>query len=240
MTHYIEGLKGFPKLGVPQVSMEYFNLAIQAMGEHWRRFSFLTMGFPWTLFQLADLESDDEFLNMYVNMQGQLAKCDKCMDIEFSSVILRFIPEGSRVQDGNVRCRVRQLRSFLNDVCAVAPLSADKVECAHGFSQSLLHRWRGVKVTDNVAQERFFWAQVTSLFSHFKSWVWDHCMDENFKMRLSHFGQKGCNQYTVQKSDTSGGCSRKKLSLQTMDRILAFGQSLPGLRKLSGPLALML
>ena len=241
LNGYIECLNGFPKLGVQQVTMEYFHLALQAMGEHWRRFSFLTMGFPWSLFRLADLDSDDEFLRMYMNIQGQMSKCDKCMDLEFSSVILGFIPKDSKVEDDNVRCKIHQLRSFLNDLCAVAPISADKVECAHGFSQALLHRWRGTKVTDNVAQERFFWAQVTSLFSQFKSWVWDHSMDAYFNKRLQHFGKKGFNQYSAEKSDKSSGCQKKRaLSIATMDRILAFGQSLPSVRKLSGSLALTL
>ena len=237
LSGYLQNLSSFSRLGASEVVMDYFCMTLQTMGEHWRRFCFLTQGFPWTLFQLVDLDSDEAFLDMYMKLQGQLATCEACVDLEFSSVFLTFIPKGSQLQDGDVHEKIRKLRAFLRDVCQVGPLSSDPVECQHGFSQRLVARWRGSRPTDAVAQERIFWARVTSMYSKFKDWVWDRYMDKGFRSRLCQFGRRSSNQYSGEKPcDKQSG--KKKFTLETMERIIAFGQNLPGARRLSGILAI--
>eukprot|EP00438_Fugacium_kawagutii_P029570 Skav206293 [mRNA] locus=scaffold5870:4298:11540:+ [translate_table: standard] len=181
---YMDQMKQFPQLDISDVAGSFFRIGLEAMGEHWRRFCLPTKGMPYTLFGLADLERDEDFLVSYQNFQRQLQQCACCADLEFSTVILKFIAPGSVVEDPRVKLQISRLRNFLKDLCETAPLSADLVECYHGSSQALLHRWRGVKVTDNVAQERLFWKTVATQYSKFKTWIWDHTMDKGWNIFL--------------------------------------------------------
>lgn len=243
MADYLAALASFPLLGVPEMSQDFFRLALQAIGEHWRRFVFHTDGLPFTLFRLTDM-SLCEFFQGYKKLQNCMCECAGCADVEFSTVLLSCIPREGELNDPAIRLKVQELQRFLKDMSVHAPLSTDAVECWHGYTQSMLHRFRGCKVTDPVAQERVLWASVCSSFSKFRKYMMGKYLDKYFFVRLASFGHKGCNMYTNKGYDGEAGPStsscrrRSSLSLAKMDRMIAFDQELPGLRQLSGFLAL--
>lgn len=219
---------------------DYFKMTLQAMGDHWRRFEFPTCGMPFLLFALVDLEPGD-FLARYSQLQCQAEECPCCADIEFSTVLLRYIPRGSQLHEAGVEARVNKLKQFLADLCVFAPLSTDIVECYHGYTQCQLHRWRGQKVTDPVAQERVFWASVTKTFGAFKHWMRQRYLDTHFFRRLGRFGCPGANAYTVrseEKAPKQRGM-KPRLTVGMLDHMVSFEKDLPHQRKLCGTLALV-
>lgn len=236
-------LEDFPKLGIHDMALNFFELAIQSMGEHWRRLIFPTMGFPYLCFNLLNHDSDSECLSEYKKLQARIQVCPRCADTEFSTILLSYIDSDMQIDDPCATAKIRDVRRFLADIAIFGPLSTDLVECAHGYCQSLLHRWRGAKVNDDVAQERVMWSSVTTIFSKFQSWVWNQYADKWFKLRLAAFGQKGCNQYTSSRLNPDGtNLSKtskdvaKTFTFEKMDRMLAFGREVPKLRKLCGSL----
>ncbi len=224
-----------------------FELAIQSMGEHWRRLIFPTMGFPYLLFNMLNHDSDSSCLSEYKKLQARIQVCPKCADTEFSTILLSYIDSDMQIDDPRATAKIRDVRRFLADIAIFGPLSTDLVECAHGFAQCLFHRWRGTKVTDNVAQERVMWSSITTAFSKFQSWMWAQYTDKWFKLRLSAFGARGCNQYTSSRLNPDGTIKSRSnknvartFTFEKMDRILAFGQELPKMRKLCGSLPVVL
>lgn len=154
---------------------------------------------------------------------------------------LSVIPPQSDLESQGVLLQIGRLRRFLYDLCIWAPLSSDIVECYHGFTQCQLHRWRGSKVTDPVAQERTVWYSICSAYGVFKKWVHAQFLDKWFWMRLACFGRKTSNQYTVRedgKRVAKGTCASKpSFTVCKMDRLLALEKDLPRLRKLCGDLS---
>lgn len=231
----MQRLLDFPHLGISDLASDYFGMALQAMGEHWRRFCFPVKGLPFTLFRLVDL-ADEEFLEEYTKLQDQMISCGNCADLEFSTVILNFMTPGSQFHDPHVRLQIKQLKSFLIDLCVMAPISSDLVECYHGYTQNIVHRWRGSKPTDSVAQARVCWATITTAYSHFRKIVYDRYMDPGFLKRICKFGTTGCNQYSTRKRPRKKSLRKSSLSLQMMDSLIAYNQEFPKPRKLSGSL----
>ena len=240
---FVRRLDEFQHLGADDIRSEYFSLSLEAMGEHWRRFSFPTNGFPFAFFRLLDFETDDAaFLNAYFQIQEMARACGQCADLEFSTVILSFIDHGSQMGDPGTRSKIHQLRRFLNSIAIYGPLSTDLVECAHGFMQCLLHTWRGSKPTDDVAVERVLWSTITRQYSKFREWIWDRFFDKPFRHRIGRYGMTSNNQYRRQGADADVKFRPRKkagrgFSFEKMDRMLAFDQELPKLRKLCGYLA---
>ena len=134
-AEYLQKLKQFPHLGLPQLSTTCFTICIMCMGEVWRRFTFERQCFPFKLFGLLNAPSDQQFLKDYRLMQAAQRKCPQCIDIEFSRVILGFIPP-SMGQGQEAMHRVASLRDFLVDLAIFAPITADIVENLHGFLSS--------------------------------------------------------------------------------------------------------
>lgn len=143
--------------------------------------------------------------------------------------------------------KVIKLQKLLNDMAIFCPLSSDLVECLHGFSQNLLHRWRGTKPSDPVAAERLLFALVTRSFGRFRAWLWDRIGDAEVGKRQFHYGRASSNQYTQEFRPKSklGPKQRqhpepsRTLNFDRMDRLLAYGQQTgPGMvpRKLCGDL----
>ena len=236
---FLQRLDEFQHLDADDIRTEYFSLSVEAMGEHWRRFCFPTDGLPFVLFKLLDFEADDDaFLNAYFQIQEMARACGQCADLEFSTVILSFIAHGSQVDDPGTRSKIHQLRRFLNSISIYGPLSTDLVEC-------LLHTWRGSKPTDDVATERVLWSTITKMYSKFREWIWDRYFDKAFRRRISRYGMTSSNQYYRHDSDAADAAFRstKKpgggFSFEKMDRMLAFDQELPKLRKLCGCLAIL-
>ena len=209
------------------------------MGEHWRRLSFPVASFPYVLFKLADMDDDAAFLTEYQRLQDCVASCKQCADLEFSHMILDFIPPHSSLQSPMVQHRVHQMRRFFQDLCIFAPLSSDAVECFHGYTQCQLHRWRGAKVSDPVAQERTTWSSICTAYAKFRDWMYEQYLDKWFFLRLACFGRSGSNQYTGTSRAKQTCHNKRPFTIQNMQRLLAFEQELPRLRKLCGNLAVM-
>lgn len=237
ISDYVLGLNNFPRLGCNELATEYFRLALQGMGEHWRRFSFKFHGFPYPIFKLVDIENDQDFLAEYKKLQNVMTTCPKCVDCEFSTGVLNFISPECCLSEEGVSGQIGVLKRFLYSLCCNAPLSTDVVECYHGFTQCQLYRWRGCKVTDPVAQERTLWMSICSGFEKFHSWMTNRFLDKGFWTRVSTFGLKTCNQYSQHAGHHSRmqKCTNKDtFSLEKLDRMVTFEQELPDLRKLSG------
>lgn len=194
------------------MGMTFFKLGVEAMANHWKRFVYATQGFPWCMFDLLD-KSMDEFIAQYNQFREQLSQCECCVDVEFSRVLLETIPcqEGASLAED-----VAAVKAILKSISTRGPLSTDLVECFHGYTQNIM---------------------VTSAWSKFKSWVWDRYMDKSFRNRMAHFGTRSGNQYKPKSDQTpKPKKSLSKLTFASMDRMMAFSQTPPPLRKLCGRL----
>lgn len=258
--HLIQ-LNKFRFLGIHSIAKDFFKLSLEAMCENWKRLVLITESFPFTLFQLVECETNEQFLGLYRRLKSQQEKCSACADIEFSTVLLQFIDLAATAVDQNQQ--VESLKGMLNDLCIYAPLSSDLVECLHGYSQHLLHRWRGCKPTEPVAAERVLWTSITRAYSYLREHIWSRYGDKSAGHRLHKFGRTSNNQYSSKKAaeaESRGVCiplhedhcqtgdkakdnnrtkPGKTMSFAKMDRLLAFDQegslpSLPAPRKLCG------
>ena len=251
---YLATLKDFPHLGIPAVAQTFFQLAIQAMAENWRRFTLPTMSFPYTMFRLLDCELD-QFREEFERLKAKKDMCCQCADLEFSTPLLSWInvstPEAAQRS-------MHAVQRFLRHMSLQAPISSDLVECLHGWTQHLLHRWRGVKPSDAVAQERAMFTLITRSFGRFKKWMWERHGDQKSGYRLYRYGKASCNQYSQEKRGNADGdmaivaqkdageakrpkpkpSTRAPLSVEKMNTLLAFEQedSLRMPRKVCGSL----
>ena len=170
---------------------DYFVLSVIQIGEAWRRFIHRLEGFPAKMFRLCDLELDALCVEIG-HLQKQAKTCGQCLDVEFSKVLLDYIPP---IDPGNTehQHRALQVQNFLVDVATYGPVSSDPVEALHGFSQAKLHRFRGCKPTDEVAKEITVWAKITSSFGALKKWIWDRTGDPHAARRLSAMCRRSSN-----------------------------------------------
>lgn len=237
---YIDKLKGFSRLRVPSEAFHFFKQSLLAMSDSWRRFVLPTGGFPWLIFNLVGL-SQEEFLLEYRRQRDMMLKCRECTDLEFSHVLLNFINLELGESSCDVQAKVKSIQHLLFDISVHAPLTSDLVECLHGFTQALLHRWRGSKPTEPVAQERLVWSLITRTYGKVRDWLWSRIGDSQAKKRLRKYGQSSRNQYSHHKDKDVANKPRpeRKLSFERMDRLITFGQKIGhGMkpRKLSGDL----
>lgn len=240
ITMYIARLQDFPSLGASNLSAEVFNMTLQTIAECWKRFVLPTETFPWSLFKLLDCVTIDEFLVLLTDLQAKQAASPCCVDVEFSTPLLKFVTAADTgILDIG---KAAELRSLLEDLAVHAPLSSDLVECRHGLCQHIVHRWRGVKPTDNVAAQSVAWQLITRAYGNFRKYLWSLYGDPWFYQRLARFGVASQNQYTdspVSKFASAVKNSKRKLSVQKLDKLLAFEQqnSMPMPRKVCGDLA---
>lgn len=228
---YVEKLRNFPRLGLPNMANECFTICISVMGEVWRRFVFDKQCCPYTLFALLDTTTDEDFLRAYRDMQRSMEDCPMCTDAEFSRDLLRAIPT-----DGNLaelKPAISTLRNFLEDVTIFTPVSSDLVECLHGFQQGKVHRFRGCKPSDPAAQEICMLSTIQSSYNRFWNCLWETLGDKSARHRLHRFGQKGNNQYT-DKDKTKDPRTTSFWKMENMDRICQKPKAVRTPRKLSG------
>ena len=147
ISDYIVVLGNFPHLRIPSVASTTFSLALQAITDSWRRFSLPMESYPFILFNLCGVEHK-EFLEEYFRTQKHAQACKTCCDLEFSHPILHFIAPGSDWDSPLVKSKVLSIQHMLDDIRCYTPISSDPVECLHGYTQNLLHRWRGCKPSD--------------------------------------------------------------------------------------------
>jgi len=197
MKGYVNKLIEFPAMRAPDFARSVFTLGLEEIGESWRRFYHEQQRFPFVILQLADLSHED-FMKEYRQLQIAERSCANCVDLEFSTLLLSYIPETEDCNCHDVKEKVLTLQRFLQDVAVWCPISADLVECLHGACQSRLHRFRGTKPTDAIAKEIVILDKITSAYSKFKDYMWTQLGDPKAFRRLESYGRcdKG-NQYTV-------------------------------------------
>lgn len=242
MSDYIEKLRAFAQLKIPVLAVDFFTMALQTMSDCWRRFVFVTRSFPYVLLNNLHGLEYQEFLKEYGRLQQIALQCRECVDPEFTTVLLQYIPQNSlgQIDSPCVKAKVAHIQRFIHDIAVHTPLSSDIVECRHGFSQWLLHRWRGAKPSEPVAQERLFWSLVCTSYKKFKEWLWTRIGDAGAFHRQKRFGMPGRNQYSQAKAERQQHKQDRSLTFEKMDRLIAFGQTTgSGMtpRKLSGDLS---
>lgn len=185
-----------------------------------------TKHFPWVLFRLLSCDLC-QWNGEISRLKNCHASCSRCMDVEFSTIVLDFAKKESDFA---------RLRFLLEDISTFCPLSTDLVECLHGYSQRLLHRWRGAKPSDPVAQERQAWSLILRSYAKLRELMWDRYGDKAMTRRIHHFGHHGRNQYSKSCVESVALKQLKQpVSLDKMDAMLAFGQtSFHAPRKLCG------
>lgn len=203
IKQYLEKLRCFHSRALPiNMSKNAFILGVLEMGECWRRFVYERDRYPFKVFALLDCESDEQFIQEYLNMRNSLDKCPLCMDLEFTAMFLAYIPgELTEVTTDHtsetLKKKAKELRLFLEDCATFIPLSSDTVECLHGFQQSCVHTWRGRRISDWGAQKFTLWRSICASYKSFFNYVWDRHGDKQSQRRQQQYGRRGCNQYTA-------------------------------------------
>lgn len=237
---YMNLLVEFPCLGQPEFANSFFELVLQQVAEAWRRFSLEQNRFCNRLFALTSLDHAS-FLAEFRKLQALEKVCPHCVDLEFSAVLLRWLPEmcgaDTDVTDESplMKEKVKQLKQYLQDLTVYSPLSADVVECLHGACQSRLGRFRGPRLSDPVAQQVTVLDKICSSYCKFREWMWSHYGDRRALNRLHAYGQHKGNQY--------GRGSQKpaaKMTLEHLDLDGLIDSKLPRPRKICGHLAIWL
>ena len=232
---YVELLEKFPTLHVPDVGMDYFRMCIEPMGDNWRRLVLPTQHFTWIMFTLLAV-NQEQWPQEIARLKSLKTACYECTDAEFSSILLDL----DSMEDSDSESLVR-LRFFLEDVAAMSPISSDLVECLHGYSQHLLHRWRGCKPSDPVAQERTLWALILRSYAKLREYLWDKHGDVNFGHRIHKYGKKSSNQYTVVLPESERlqkkASDKMPLSREKLESMLESGLRMKAPRKLCGAMA---
>ena len=184
------------------------------------------------MFKLVGLSQDD-CLREYRCLQQVMASCPKCVDIEFSSVLLGYIPTGDT--EAEAHRKILQVEQFLKDCTVFCPISSDVVECLHGATQTRLHRFRGARPTDETSKEIVVLDKITSAFGKFKDWVWRHFGDPRLLSKLCAYGQRRGNQYTVWNPERRSECRKPSgMCIESLKSHLATGQLPRAPRKLAG------
>ena len=237
VERYVKLLETFPALKAPGLKKEFFIMALESIGEAWRRFIYATQSFPFVLFTLCNVDLPD-FIRQYAELAARARACPKCLDQEFSMVILTYI---DNVEEALVSKPIADkcyaVQSFLEDVAAYAPISSDLVEALHGTAQTKLNRFRGAKPSDSSAQEQMVWQQINSAYKQFDAWVRERFFDPQALSRLCRYGRKGMNQYSsTRESVVAEGEHSKFISrgLHELEKQYCAGKDGPKFRKLCG------
>eukprot|EP00438_Fugacium_kawagutii_P022410 Skav209131 [mRNA] locus=scaffold682:262010:265350:+ [translate_table: standard] len=233
-TH-INLLVEFSCLGLPEFVESFFEMVLQQMGEFWRRFHHEQMKFPNRMFELTNLDHTN-FLTKYRQFQGLERICPECIDLEFSSVLLAYIPEDSSPEAHSTLEKVKQIQRFLKDLTVFAPLSADLVECLHGTCQSKHVRFRGCRPSDPIAREITIHEKICGAYSKFKDWMWKHHGDHWARKRMCAYGTCKGNQYTEGEGRKRLLTKKRPLTFDDLDGMLASSKLPRTPRKICGGL----
>ena len=227
VQNYVRKLTDLPSgpLG-PELRTEYFILCLLQIGESWRRFTHRHQGFPYQLWRLCDMEARD-LCQQFGKFQEQAVLCPKCVDCEFTRILLSQVPYPIDPENPDHLQRLQKVQRLLEDLATFAPISTDSVEALHGFSQSKLGRVRGCKPTDSVAREICLWAKVCSAWKVLMTWVWDRTGDVQASRRVAGFFRKSSNQFSKESPADSSGQHSKEFQSRKMTfsklRTLAMG-----------------
>lgn len=228
---YVNTLVEFSSLQQPSFADSFFKLVLEQMTEGWRRFHHEQQCFPYPLFKLTSLSATD-CLKEYRILQESARQCPQCFDLEFSTILLSYIPAG----DAHANAKIVEVQNFLSNVMIYCPISSDLVECLHGSCQSKLHRFRGTRPTDNISKDIVVLEKITSAYSKFKDWMERQLGDRKMLYRLHSYGQHKGNQYTRWTDDRRAKCQGNYgMKVEDLDAQLANGISPRAPRKLAGP-----
>ena len=242
LRDYVKILTSFPLQSIHSTAKRFFTLALEAMGEVWRRFVLAVSRTPYTLFRTMDMSHTD-FLQECAALEKRSARCSQCIDMEFTTPMLEFL----RARNSDQKA-VTQVQNLLRSIAVHGPISSDLVECLHGYCQRILSKGGpGTRPSDEGAQQRVLWSLLTKAFQKEEEFIHQHFGDANRNSRLAQYGRKGANQYSSRfktgdmeaECENSGKVWKARLSIGKMDRLLAFGQGasdLPKARKLCGAL----
>ena len=198
ISEYQERLEKFPTLGLPSLATSTFCICLNAMSEIWKRFVYQHQRFPAKIFTLLQAKTSNHLLDMYMEMQCQMHCCKCCVDVEFSQVLLNYIPSEMAQDRNNVElwAKLEDIKKFLQDIARFFPLSSDTVECLHGYIQTRIHKFRGRKLGDQTAQEVSLWSTIKTTHQSFWNLTWNDQGDAGARQRLHRYNMKGTNQYT--------------------------------------------
>lgn len=124
----------------PAMMNKVFQLVTVCMTDIHRRFKDGYSDFPYTLFSLLGLDIEG-FVAKWSALQNQCHQCEKCIDPDFSGVLLKRFP-------GDIRCKPRaeqlaiqeEVTGILRDVSEWTPLTSDSVELLNGYTQWVVSR----------------------------------------------------------------------------------------------------
>ena len=185
---YVNKLETFPslqpRLNNSSIALDFFKMVVIQVGESRRRFCYKHDCFPFILWQLCNLQ-DDALYSRFSELQEVAVRHPCCADIEFTTCLLGHVPRPFDPRDPSHQERVAQVQRFLQDCATYAPVSTEQVEAAHGFMQTKLHRFRGLKPTDEVAREITLWSSVTAAYRSIEKYIWDRAGDHQGARRLA-------------------------------------------------------
>lgn len=188
VSHYVAKLQAFSteRLSTESVLNDYFVMFLLEVGEHWRRLTYKHSGFPFLWWQLCGLQGP-ELCAKIAEFQATASRCPLCVDTEFSGPLLRFLPFPIDPENPLHHEKAVRVQQFLTDCSRFVPVSTDQTEALHGFTQTKLHRFRGLRPTDDVAKEISLWAKVTSAYSSLRQYIWKRTGDVQARRRLAAF-----------------------------------------------------
>ena len=164
-----------------------------------------------------------DLCEQFGKFQAEAALCPKCVDCEFTRILLSQVPYPIDPENPNHLHRLQKVQRLLEDMAIFAPISTDSVEALHGFSQAKLARVRGCKPTDFVARQICLWAKVCSAWKVLMTWVWDRAGDVQASRRAAGFFRKSRNQFSKARSgQQSKEVQPRKMTFSKL-RTLAMG-----------------
>ena len=198
-----------------------FEVSVTVLTEIWRRFVFQHDSFPTCLLsELLQAGTVPDFLEKYFKLKARGALCSRCVDPEFSKPFLAVISESEPGEQQ--KAKALRLMAVLRDISVWAPISSDLVECLHGVNQCRLHRWRGLRPTDETAQQLTVWASITTAYAKFKDVVWGRLGDKFAGNRLAQYGQPSTNQ------NSKPGDRRPRVPRMTVQDLQKLANEAPG------------
>ena len=150
-----------------------------------------------------------DLCQQFGKFQEHAALCPKCVDCEFTRILLSQVPHPIDPENPDHLQRLQKVQKLLEDMAKFAPLSTDSVEALHGFSQAKLARVRGCKPTDSVARQICLWAKICSAWKVLMAWVWDRTGDVQASRRMAGFFRQSSNQFSNGRPNDSMFQARK-------------------------------
>jgi hypothetical protein len=122
------------------------------MADLWRRHCLPAIGYPFATFALESLDFE-QFESKWLSLVATFEKCHKCVDVEFTTQLLKLAPTWTSAEDNEKREFYKLVQNILSDLTVFAPISTEAVENKHGIVQTTFHKFRGRSKSIHVAVE---------------------------------------------------------------------------------------